>query len=198
MLKKITLALLVLLFLAACGPTPTLASPTPSADQVQLEEAAVYAAMLKDMFSAPMVVIMDTTSTDPGGVDNTAATVESVMKNLPGIDKSTAESFKTRNDKSYPLSADMKLGVQYVLLTQTEMNRFFSQNQDGWQAFYKNYPDAPGITSLSRVGFNETYDQALVYEGTQSHYLAGAGYYFLMVKINGAWTVSMKSMTWIS
>ncbi len=197
MLKKLTLAVIVLI-LAACGPRPTSGPATPSADQLKQEEQAVYAALLKDMFNAPMVVLMEKTATDPGGVENTASTVESAAKNLPGIDTTTVEDFKTRNDQSYALPADMDIGVKYVLLTQTEMNQFFGQNQDGWQAFYKNYPDAPGITSLSRVGFNPTYDQALVYIGTQSHYLAGAGYYALMVKVNGTWTVSIKSMTWIS
>ncbi len=197
MLKKMILALIVMV-LAACGPRPTSGPSTPLADQVKLEEQAVYAALLKDMFSAPMVVLMEKTSTDPGGVENTVSTVESASKNLPGIDSATVEDFISRNDKSYALAEDMNIGVKYVLLTQTEMNQFFGQNQDGWQAFYKNYPDAPGITSLSRVGFNPTYDQALVYIGTQSHYLAGAGYYALMVKVNGTWAVSIKSMTWIS
>ncbi len=197
MLKKLTLVLIVM-FLAACGPRPTAGPATPPADQIKLEEQAVYAALLKDMFNAPMVVLMEKTATDPGGVENTASTVESAMKNLPGIDKATVDDFKARNNQSYPLSADMNIGVKYVVLTQTEMNQFFGPNQDGWEAFYKNYPDAPGITSLSRVGFNPTYDQALVYIGTQSHYLAGAGYYALMVKVNGTWTVSIKSMTWIS
>ena len=38
----------------------------------------------------------------------------------------------------------------------------FSSNQDGWQAFYWKYPDAPGIMAFSRVGFNATGNQALV------------------------------------
>ncbi len=197
MLKKLILAFLVLL-LAACGPKPTPASPTPSADQIKLEEQAVYAALLKDMFNAPMVVLMEKTATDPGGVENTASTVDAAAKNLPGLDKATIENFKTRNSQSYSLPEDMNLGVKVILLTQTEMNQFFGPNQDGWEAFYQNYPDAPGITSLSRVGFNAAYDQALVYIGTQSHYLAGAGYYVLMVKTNGTWAVSIKAMTWIS
>lgn len=197
MLKKLTLSV-ILLLLAACGPRPTSGPSTPSADQVKLEEQAVYTALFKDMFNAPMVVLMEQTSTDPGGVENTASTVDSVMKDLPGIDKATVENFKARNDQAYALSPEMNVGVKYVLLSQAEMNKFFGINQDGWQAFYQNYPDAPGITSVSRVGFNSTYDQALVYIGTMSHYLAGAGYYALMVKVNGVWALSIKTMTWIS
>jgi hypothetical protein len=78
------------------------------------------------------------------------------------------------------------------------MSQIFSQNRDGWQLFYEQYPDAPGITTLSRVSFNNTFDQALVYVGTLSHWLAGAGYYVLLKKDNGAWVVDQQVMSWIS
>jgi hypothetical protein len=78
------------------------------------------------------------------------------------------------------------------------MTSIFGQNQDGWQLFYEQYPDAPGITTLSRVGFNYAFDQALVYVGTLSHYLAGAGYYVLLKKVNGSWIVDQQVMSWIS
>ena len=75
-------------------------------------------------------------------------------------------------------------GSYVPVLTQAQRNEMFNQNTSGWETFYKNYPSAPGITEVSRVGFNKSFDQALVYVGTQSHYLAGAGYYVLLVKTN--------------
>jgi hypothetical protein len=131
-------------------------------------------------------------------VGNTASQVDYVLQNLREVEKAIGESFKSRNDKTYPVSPDMELGVEYAVLTQAQRNEMFNQNTSGWETFYKNYPSAPGITELSRVGFNKSFDQALVYVGTQSHYLAGAGYYVLLVKTNGAWAVSQKVMTWIS
>lgn len=195
MFKKSILSLLFVLILTACGLKGTPAQPTPSAD---LEEQAVYAALLKDIYGAPMYVIMESTATDPGGVGDTAARVDYVLQNLRDVDKAVGESFKSRNDKAYPVLPDMELGVEYVVLTQAQRNEMFNQNTSGWETFYKNYPSAPGITELSRAGFSKSFDQALVYVGTQSHYLAGAGYYVLLVKSNGAWTVSQKVMTWIS
>ena len=198
MWKKNSLVLFTLL-LAACGPRPPVPTPTASANQLQQEEQAVYAAVVKDLFpNANSIVLMETTSTDPGGVANTASTADYAARNLPGLAKATVENFKTRNAQSYNLSVDMQLGVQYVLLTQKQRNEIFGQNQSGWETFYQNYPNAPGITDLSRVGFNPSFDQALVYAGTLSNYLAGSGYYLLLVKTNGTWTVSQKVMTWIS
>ena len=193
-----SILLMLVLFLSACGPKPTATQPTPGPDQVNTEEQAVYAALLKQTYSAGTIVIMETTSTDPGSADPSTSRLDYVLQNLHDFDKSVAADFKARNDKAYPLLPDMKLGVTYVLLTQEQRNGMFGQNQSGWEVFYQNYPDAPGITTLSRVGFNTTFDQALVYLGTESNWLAGAGYYILLRKVSGNWEIDQKVMTWIS
>jgi hypothetical protein len=196
MFKKF-LSFLLAVLLAACtgAPAPT---PMPSAGEMDAEEQAVYAALLSSLYSASSYVIMDTTATGPGGVGDTASTLDHMMQNMHSVDQKTADSFRVRNDAAHPLRPDMNLGSAYVLLSQAEMSQIFSQNRDGWQLFYEQYPDTPGITTLSRVGFNNTLEQALVYVGSMSNYLAGAGYYVLLKKSNGAWTVDQQVMTWIS
>ena len=196
MFKKF-LFLLLLFSLAACTAAPT-SVPIFSANQINIEEQAVYAALLKQMYSASSFVIMDTTTTEPSGVENTTQTLDYVLQNLHDVAPETADSFRVRNDTVSPIRPDMNLGIEYVLLSQADRNQIFGQNQSGWEIFYNRYPDAPGITALSRVGFNAAFDQALVYLGTQSDWLAGSGYYLLLKKANGAWTIDQKVMTWIS
>jgi hypothetical protein len=154
--------------------------------------------MLQKLYSAPNYVLMDTTATGLGGMEETASTVNRIVQNMRGVNPKTADSFRLRNDSAYPVDPDMDLGSGYVLLSQAEMTQIFSQNRDGWAFFYELHPDAPGITTLSRVGFNDALDQALVYVGTMSHYLAGAGYFVLLQKVNGVWIVDQQVMTWIS
>jgi hypothetical protein len=186
-----------LLYLAACTATPT-ALPTPAADQIDMEEQAVYAFLLSKMYSATKFVIMDTTATDPGGVDNTARTLDFVLRNMHDVAPGTLDSFRSRNDATHPIRPDMNLGSSYTLLSQAVKNQIFDQNQSGWEEFYNRYPQAPGITTLSRVGFDASFDQALVYIGTQSNWLAGAGYYVLLKKGTGGWSIDQQVMTWIS
>jgi hypothetical protein len=197
MSRKFLFVLLAILLVACTQATPAPVS-TPSTLQLDEEEPAVYAALLQEMYSAASYVLMDTTATDPGGVSDTAATLERVLQNMRAVDPLTADSFSLRNDAAHTLRADMDLGASYVLLSQAEMNNIFGQNRDGWQFFYNQYPDAPGIITLSRVGFNDAFYQALVYIGTMSHYLAGAGYFVLLKKVNGVWIVDQQVMTWIS
>ena len=191
------LSIFLVVLLAACTGTVTPA-PTPSAGQMDLEEQAVYAALLQNFYGSANLVIMDTTATSPGGVGDTAATLKKMLQDMRGLEQKTADSFRARNATESPFRADMNLGSPYTVLSQAQMNLFFSQNQDGWQAFYAQYPSAAGITTLSRVGFNNSLSQALVYVGTMSHYLAGAGYFVLLKKVNGTWMVDQKVMTWIS
>jgi hypothetical protein len=196
MFKKLLLIFLALC-VAACTAKP-LPLPTPAAVQIEVEEQAVYAFLLPKMYRNSGYVIMDTTATDASGVENTARTLDYVLQNMHDVSIETANNFRVRNDTAYPIRPDMQLGGPYTLLSQAGRNQIFGQNQSGWEIFYNRYPQAPGITTLSRVGFNSAFDQALVYIGTQSNWLAGAGYYVLLKKADRAWSIDQQVMTWIS
>lgn len=196
MAKKLLFLLPCVLLIACTAKTTPLV--TPSSDQMDAEEASIYAEVLAKLSPASGYVIMDGSATGPEGVQDTSSTLEYVLANLHSVSTETVDSFRLRNDKSYPIRADMLIGTGYVLLSQEGKTKLFNQNQDGWQLFYEQYPDAPGITSLSRVGFNQGLNQALVYIGTQSQWLAGSGYYILLNKVNAVWVIDQEVMTWIS
>lgn len=195
MYRKLLLTLLLLITACTAAPTP---SPTPGANQIDGEEQAVYAYLLPEMYKNRSYVIMATTATGPTGVENTAQTLDYVLQNMHDVDPKTLDSFKSRNDAAHPMRQDMDLGSPYTLLTQAGKNQIFGQNQSGWEIFYNHHPQAPGITSLSRVGFNDMLDQALVYIGTQSNWLAGAGYYILLKKGAEGWSIDQQVMVWVS
>ena len=196
MLRK--LFLLALCFCsAACSARPALL-PTPSTGQIGQEEQAVYAFLLSTQYQHKEYVIMADTATSATGVDNTAQTLNYVLQNMHAVALTTLDSFKSRNASAQILRSDMQLGGPYSLLSQSTRNRIFGQNQSGWDIFYNHYPQAPGITTFSRVGFNESLDQALVYMGTQSNWLAGSGYYILLKKANGTWSIDQQVMIWVS
>jgi hypothetical protein len=195
---KKSFLLLPVFLLAACSTATATPFPTPSAKDIEAEEIAVYASLLQAMYPEQNIVLMDQTTSEPSGVENIPAELEYVLGEMTGVDPDTAASFQVRNDATYPLKENMDLGLQFTLLNENDMRQIFNVNQNGWEMFYSRYPDAPGITSVSRVGFNAAMDQALVYIGTESHWLAGVGYYVLMMKVDGIWTINQRVMTWIS
>lgn len=200
-MKKSILFLLAFL-LAACASATATPIHTPSPTDIEAEEVAVYAALLlakyPDQDIMLNVVLMEQTTSEPGGIENIPGELEYVLGEMTGVDPATAASFQVRNDAAYPLKADMDLGLQYVLLSEDDRRQIFNVNQDGWETFYSRYPDSPGITSVSRVGFNMAMNQALIYFGIDRHWLAGAGFYVLMKKVDGAWSIDQQVMTWIS
>ena len=198
MVKKLIL-LSFFLYAAACTAKPASTSiPTPSTGQIETEEQAVYAFLLSNLYQHRAYVIMNTTSTSVTGVENTTQTLDYVIQNMHSVDSATVVSFRSRNDAAYPISPDMNIGGPYTLLSQAGRQKIFGENQSGWEIFYERYPQAPGITTLSRVGFNNSLDQALVYFGTQSNWLIGSGYYILLKKLDGAWNIDQRVMTWVS
>lgn len=190
--------LLLLMFNAGCTPATT-ALPTPTAPDIEAEEEAVYAALFDEMYGEPqMLVLVAETETGVMSVENTDSTLEYVLSQMGEVDQATVDSFLVRNDASYPLRPDMNVGLPYVLLTDEQVKQIFDINTSGWDVFYTRYPNSPGLTSVSRVGFNADFTQALVYIGTQSHWLVGSGYYVLLEKVDGKWQIIGEVMVWIS
>ena len=196
MFKKLFLLALILCT-AACTSRP-IPLPTPATDQISRQEQAVYAYLLAKLYQHKEYVIMADTATSITGVDNTAQTLDYVLQNMHNVTPTTLDSFRSRNVGSQTLRPDMQLGGPYTLLSQAGRNRIFSQNQSGWDSFYNRFPQAPGITTFSRVGFDTLLDQALVYMGTQSNWQVGSGYYILLRKVNGTWGSDQQVMVWVS
>jgi hypothetical protein len=187
----------------ACIPCPNIPVARPSSTPViqgdrESDEYDVYATLIDEMYvneQVKLIVIVD--HTEAGLGEDLDQTLQHITKNISGIQQETLDDFRTQNAQSYPLSDDFNLQVPHTLISQQEMEEIF-RTGDGWDEFYQKYPDSQGTMTLSRVGFNQERDQALVYVGNQSHWLAGAGYYVLLARQDGAWVIQDSEMVWIS
>ncbi len=181
-------------FAPTSTPIPT-STPTLSPEAVEKEEYAVYSALIGINYPAELIVIRDHTSPglESGGLDETMEYIQEEMS----IEQELVDSFKARNDQSYPLDDAFTLKAKVILVSDADLHDIFNA-QSGWDEFYKQYPDSQGEMTLSRVGFNHDMTEALVYVGNQSYYLAGAGWYVWLVKVNGAWEIKQQVMSWIS
>jgi hypothetical protein len=110
--------------------------------------------------------------------------------------KSTATSYRTRNDAAYPVSADMDLGVPYVVVTPEELGRLTASPD--WHELNDACPGAKGFVWFSRVGFDSALEQAFVYVGFMYGRLGGDGIYYVMQKGESGWQVAYEQRAWIS
>ncbi len=180
-------------------PTPAF-TPTFSEEARRVEEYAVYSAILEDLYigrQTQCIVLMDHTTMKFLSADDEES-MKYYRENLPEATEDLFTDFFLQDENSIMLELNFTVDVPVILISDEEISEFFSEGGGGWDGFYKTYEGAQGITGLSRAGFNAALDRALVYVGTQSNYLAGAGYLLLMEKQDGIWIINQSLMVWIS
>ena len=190
LLKKGAIVLLALNFIACSILVP---AATPTAD-IEEEEQAVYSFFVHD--AGGVAIILQETSTNISE-DNPEQTMDYIKSGLKDISNETLNSYLARNAQPSQLSPDMNLGMDYILLSADELAEISSQSNWG-ELLNEKYPNSYGYTVFSRVGFNNSLDQALIYVGNVAGPLMGAGYYYLMEKKNGEWIIREQVMVWIS
>jgi hypothetical protein len=188
-LQKTMIAVLVLPVFACSLFT---SSPAPDAADIEKEEQAVYSFFV----NGNPTLILQETATDMSS-DDPKQILKYIKSNLSGLKRDTANSFIERNQQPSQLSSDMQLGVDYVLLSTEELSKITSQ--PNWhEVLNEKYPGSQGYTIFSRVGFNNTLDQAVIYVGNVRGPLMGSGSYYLMQKQDGEWRIKEQVMVWIS
>ena len=205
---RITLVLAIGICLcAACqqSATPSPASPTPTklptaTPQLDpdIEEYAVYAAILEGTFvreDTKQVLIMDHTRTqEPGLMEDFLADFQEKTFLAPEL----VTNFMERNQQSHPLEPILDLEVEYQLLTQEEVDELrILDEASGWKLFYEKFPDTVGFIYLSRVGFNADLSQALVCIAHYHYQQPLLGGYYLMTRQDGRWVIE-SGLEWIT
>lgn len=188
-LKRMLIFVPILFALACSTLTP---KPAPSASEIEKEEEAIYAFFA----GTSSAVILENTSAGIGNPtpQEMRRQLQDTFQNISG---DTIESFVERNAEPGQLSAEMELGVDYVLLSEKELAEISSQ-PDWGETLAERYPGSYGYLIFSRVGFNRTLDQAVIYVGNVAGPLMGSGDIFLMEKVNGEWVIKEQFMIWIS
>ena len=161
------------------------------------DEYSVYSALIKSVYQGDhiqTIVIQNNTDVDKqiAGVDE----LQYVQRELKGVTQAIVDDFTARNRQVLTLEQRFDSSAKIVLIKQADIQAIFKKG--GWNEFYRQYPNSQGTLVLSRVGFNPAVDQALIYAGNESNYLAGAGFYYLLAKENGEWKIIQQLMVWVS
>ncbi|MBL8102320.1 MAG: hypothetical protein JNM02_07310 [Anaerolineales bacterium] len=188
---KILLFIPVISMLACSVFTP---GPIPTEAELEKEEQVVYSFFVGG--GENPVLILEDTATGVSTSD-VRESLDYIKEGLPDLSNETIDSFLERNAQSSRLTPDMDLGVDYSLLGRDELSEI--TKQPNWnEVLNEKYPGTYGYTVLSRVGFNTSLDQAVIYVGWVGGPLMGSGWYYLMEKKNGEWRIKQEVMVWIS
>jgi hypothetical protein len=180
--KTGTMALLVLLAMTGCYRRKTPVGPDSLSGTE--EEYAVYRTLVADtvFYRAGTIVLLD--STQAWDFSNDEAPWRGRMSLLS---EETLQDYLAVNRIRVRLKNLSCPGKSCVLIS--------SDNMVDWESLY---PDAGGVVTVSRVGFNRAGSQALVYWSVYRAPKAAIGSLILLEKESGQWIVLQNLMIWIS
>jgi hypothetical protein len=84
----------------------------------------------------------------------------------------------------------------YKIIARHELDRIFKDGS--WEEFYKKYPTAGGVWTLSRPGYNPTRNEAVLCVSHVCGSLCGTSHLYFLVKQNNHWKVQNRLILWIS
>jgi hypothetical protein len=115
--------------------------------------------------------------------------------------KPVMDDFTTQNSRPRTLPAGFDIGVDYLLVANSEIDGMFDQRVD-WRPFYTRYLDSGGFMDVSAVGFDPTKARAMVYVAHRCGGLCGRGTYHFMEKTDGQWREAtikdLENCVWVS
>ncbi len=174
------------------------AQDPPKADPGAGEEYAVYAAALKEAVGGFSYVVVSTTTLH-GKPEQIEKALTFPIEHDKLITQDLVKDFKFKNLKPQTIADHFPSGIRVTLISEQEESALFANShKDGWKTFYEKYMGASGITHISRVGFNQKRDTAIVYVGNLRNWDAGGGSYLLLTKTDGEWKVVSQTRGWIT
>jgi hypothetical protein len=166
------------------------------------EEALVYAAALDEIFTqkkimnkpVKLIVLENTTRFD----DFDGETIFSADLNLKSLSKDlkpeTIQNFTAQNAKRQPITSPAKGTLKVELLDGKEVQDTVQFGR--WKKLFTTYPDSSGVVSVSKVGFDKTGTQALVYVANVYAEETGQGTILFLQKVGQQWKVKEKVLNW--
>lgn len=185
----------------------TLAAAKASAGSMRDTEGRAIAAFLnsivpEDAQAKTLVVAAQTATTEEAFVGG-AADARQLAAELPQATSAVIEDFlrvaQERTDVEIP-SRLLRRGLRWKLAPESALDRIFETKPlgDAWRRFYREFPDASGLTRISRAGLDAESNQALFYLSINAGSLNGSGHFVLMQSRFGIWRLVATTRAWIS
>lgn len=150
-----------------------------------------------DSLGIDKLVIIDSTYTRYKLNENE---IESIEKKFGfDIPEDVVQNFQMNNSKRYKINQFFDFEIHYILLGQNKFDEIFEKGVGlGWIEFDKRFPNSTGRIYLSRLGFSNNKNEALLYYDIRSGGLSGAGFFIYLKKENKKWQNIAWARMWVS
>lgn len=118
-----------------------------------------------------------------------------LLQNLPNLTKDVINNFHNKNFGNDFLTKEIIYSPIFILVDQQSSKKI---RENGWLDFYSQHPNADGLYKVSKVGFSDDDNLALVYIHRQSGYNIGEGFFILLKKDDEKWVINEKYLWSVS
>ena len=178
------------------------------------EDYNVYDAVIRHMFrdgitrfdmnaKIGQIMVRDRTHSEYAW-DSKGENWQQVKIRLRSLTDETIAGYELARKTEAELKPKLNIPFEYSLVTDKQLTDVFpnknewDKGAEQWNTFYKLYPDSAGYNSFSRVGYNKSGSQSLVYFVNWCGQLCGTGSYLLVEKTPDGWVVKESGGMWIS
>lgn len=172
------------MLLTACSPKET--APLRLREE---EEVKIYSYLINRDYkkyigdSSPILVFNQT-------IDGSFTDDETILRELSELSEDTLRNYREINEQVLIINSNLSIDKPFELISLDELYALDNTNPTWFRA--------STLTSFSRIGFNISFDQALVYV---EHYCGGecatGDLYFLIIE-NDLWKIESILEGWVS
>jgi hypothetical protein len=145
-----------------------------------------------------LVVIREEPSVESHLPDVAAYERFGVFRKVPSLQKEAVSDLLLKErERSYFEASNFSLPRPVRLLSEKEAKQVF-HGRGHWESFYEAFPESGGLFFLSRVGFDQSRQQAVVHVGRQWLGRAGGGEFVVLERANGRFSEVASISTWLS
>lgn len=164
----------------------------PDQELNENEEYAVYSAILADnRYNSEKMVVSEYT------IKGFLADTTNLTQQISGLSQEIVDDYQAKNIDSQKLENNFTVSSNVIFISEKQTKQIFRKGE-GWNNFYKKYPQSSGLISFSNIGFNQERTQALVYVGINCGWLCGDGSFKFLQKTNGKWIIKDNVELWVS
>ncbi|WP_119067873.1 hypothetical protein [Rubrobacter indicoceani] len=181
---------------ATDGPHRVLQLTTPQ-EKGRDHEREVIALCLDRLFIGERQVVRSPTRSGLGLRSDRERMLRSLRENLPELKESTVSGFRRANREQHGITPDFDPKSCLVPVDDRRFRHLF-RDDEGWDRFREAFPDSDGTLRISRVGFDQSCTQALLYTGQQFDWTVGLSGFWLFERSLGGWELAGRAGTDVS
>jgi hypothetical protein len=183
-----------LMVLGAWLSAPTTPQVQPPPNEAEVYRVALEAVEFESLGSRFKKHVLSASTFDPGGMwrglDEEAIRSAPYLhprRRLTYARPETVESFLAAIETQKPLPKELRRLPAFLMVDAGEARAITARN--GWRDFERRNALAPGSVAVSRIGFDPSGSQALLYVNFVCGSLCGSGRFVLLERDGGPWRV---------